>query len=200
MLNICILVIPISIIGARTVYVLTSLEKYTNFWDAFKIWDGGLAIYGAILFGLATVLLYCRKKRLSALKLLDALAPAVMLGQVIGRWGNFVNAEAYGYSAGVEKLPWRMTVGTVYIDGVPHPEIEFVHPTFLYESLWNLLGFILINLFYRHKKRDGQVFYLYVAWYGLGRGAAGIPADGQPARFRTQGVRDSRLRLVCRSG
>lgn len=93
-----------------------------------------------------------------------------MLGQVIGRWGNFVNAEAYGYSAGVEKLPWRMTVGTVYIDGVPHPEIEFVHPTFLYESLWNLLGFILINLFYRHKKRDGQVFYLYVAWYGLGRG------------------------------
>ena len=150
--------------------MLTSLEKYTNFWDAFKIWEGGLAIYGAILFGLATVLLYCRKRRLPALKLLDALAPAVMLGQVIGRWGNFVNAEAYGYSAGVEKLPWRMTVGTVYIDGVPHPEIEFVHPTFLYESLWNLLGFILINLFYRHKKRDGQVFYLYVAWYGLGRG------------------------------
>lgn len=170
LLNICILVIPISIIGARTVYVLTSLEKYTNFWDAFKIWEGGLAIYGAILFGLATVLLYCRKRRLPALKLLDALAPAMMLGQVIGRWGNFVNAEAYGYSAGVEKLPWRMTVGTVYIDGVPHPEIEFVHPTFLYESLWNLLGFILINLFYRHKKRDGQVFYLYVAWYGLGRG------------------------------
>ena len=96
LLNICLLVIPISLIGARTVYVLTSLEKYTNFWDAFKIWEGGLAIYGAILFGLATVLLYCRKRRLPALKLLDALAPAVMLGQVIGRWGNFVNAEAYG--------------------------------------------------------------------------------------------------------
>ncbi len=170
LLNICILVIPISIIGARAVYVLTSLEKYNSIWDALKIWEGGLAIYGAILFGLATVLIYCRHRKLPALKLLDALAPAVMLGQIIGRWGNFVNAEAYGYSAGVEKLPWRMTVGTVYIDGVPHPEIEFVHPTFLYESLWNLLGFIVINLFYRHKKRDGQVFYLYVAWYGLGRG------------------------------
>ena len=101
LLNICILVIPISIIGARTVYVLTSLEKYTNFWDAFKIWEGGLAIYGAILFGLATVLLYCRKKRLSALKLLDALAPAVMLGQVLGRW----ELEAYASANAAKPAP-----------------------------------------------------------------------------------------------
>lgn len=170
LLNICILTIPIAIIGARFVYVITSLDKYDSIWEMFEIWHGGLAIYGAIIFGFLTVLIYCRKRSIKTLKVLDALAPAVMIGQVIGRWGNFVNAEAYGYSAGVEKLPWRMSVGTVYIDGVAHPEIEFVHPTFLYESLWNLIGFILINIFYKHKKRDGQIFYAYIGWYGLGRG------------------------------
>ena len=170
MLDIALVCIPSGIVGARLYYVLTSLENYPAFWDVFKIWEGGLAIYGGIIGGFIGIFAVCRHKKKSLLRVLDCIAPGVMIGQLIGRWGNFVNAEAYGYSAGVEKLPWRMTVGTVYIDGVPHPEIEFVHPTFLYESLWNLLGFIVINLFYRHKKRDGQVFYLYVAWYGLGRG------------------------------
>ena len=93
-----------------------------------------------------------------------------MMGQIIGRWGNFVNAEAYGWSEGVEKLPWRMTVGNVYIDNKLRPDIQFVHPTFLYESLWNLVGFIIIQLIYRKKKANGEIFSLYMLWYGFGRG------------------------------
>ncbi|MEG2118450.1 MAG: prolipoprotein diacylglyceryl transferase, partial [Clostridia bacterium] len=169
-LNVTLFTVPIAIIGARLFFVLTSLDKYTNFWDVFKIWKGGIAIYGAIIFGAATVYIYCRVKKIKALRLLDAISPAVMMGQIIGRWGNFINAEAYGWSAGVEKLPWRMTVGNVYIDDVIHPEIQFVHPTFLYESLWNLIGFIIIQIFYKHKKKDGQILLMYVGWYGLGRG------------------------------
>ena len=171
-LNVTLLTVPISIIGARIVYVLTTWSdgKYKTFYDVIAIWEGGIAIYGAILFGLATVIIYCRIRKLNTLSLLDALAPAVMMGQIIGRWGNFVNAEAYGWSEGVEKLPWRMTVGNVYIDNKLRPDIQFVHPTFLYESLWNLVGFIIIQLIYRKKKANGEIFSLYMLWYGFGRG------------------------------
>mgnify|MGYP002536108992 CR=1 FL=1 len=162
LLNICILVIPISIIGARAVYVLTSLEKYNSIWDALKIWEGGLAIYGAILFGLATVLIYCRHRKLPALKLLDALAPAVMLGQIIGRWGNFINREAFGVETDI-----FCRMGLTTPDGVT----VFVHPTFLYESLWNFTGLIILYILLRRgaRKYDGQFTWLYVLWYGLGR-------------------------------
>lgn len=171
-LNITLFTVPISIIGARTVYVLTTMGdgRYKSFYDVIAIWDGGIAIYGAIIFGLATVLIYCKVKKIKAFSVLDALAPAVMVGQIIGRWGNFVNGEAYGWSEGVENLPWRMTVGRVYIDGVYRPDIQFVHPTFLYESLWNLIGFIIITLVYRRKKANGEIFSLYMLWYGFGRG------------------------------
>ncbi|MBQ9847912.1 MAG: prolipoprotein diacylglyceryl transferase [Clostridia bacterium] len=171
--NVTLLAVPIAIIGARFVYVATRWEHYkgTGFLNMINIRGGGIAIYGAIIFGLAVVLIYNKLKKTSALSMLDALAPAVMIGQVIGRWGNFVNAEAYGWSAGVENLPWRMELDYYVIDGVRNPAgVTCVHPTFLYESLWNALGLALILfLLYRKKKFNGEIFFAYMGWYGLGR-------------------------------
>lgn len=169
--NITLLTVPIAIIGARFVYVATRWDVYkgTGFLNMINIRNGGLAIYGAIIFGLATVLIYNKIKKTSSLAMLDALAPAVMLGQIIGRWGNFVNAEAYGWTENVEKFPWRMWLETVRVDGVKI-DSHFVHPTFLYESLWNLLGLILIlAVLYRKKKFRGEIFCAYMGWYGFGR-------------------------------
>ena len=171
--NVVLMVLPISIIGARFFYVVTTWEtdfKGTGFLNIINIRNGGIAIYGAIIFGLATVLIYNKIRRTSSLSMLDALAPAVMVGQIIGRWGNFVNAEAYGVSDGIEKFPWRMWLETVRIDGILQKDMHLVHPTFLYESLWNLLGLVLIlTLLYRKKKFDGEIFFAYIGWYGLGR-------------------------------
>ncbi|MBR2900925.1 MAG: prolipoprotein diacylglyceryl transferase [Clostridia bacterium] len=174
--NVTLLVVPIAIIGARFVYVATKWEDYKGkgFLNMINIRAGGIAIYGAILFGLATVLIYNKIKKTSSLSMLDALAPAVMLGQTIGRWGNFVNAEAYGWSEGIDSLPWRMEIDFAKIDGVYinnlYPHTANVHPTFLYESLWNLLGLAIIVFFlYRKKKFDGEIFFAYMGWCGLGR-------------------------------
>ena len=160
-INLVLFLVPISIIGARTLYVTTAdnfIKNMRHWTDVFKIWEGGLAIFGAIIFGALTIIVYSKVTKLSMFKLFDCIAPAVMIGQIIGRWGNFMNGEAYGYSANVDKLPWRMVV-----DG------HVAHPTFLYESLWNLLGFVLINLAYKKKKFDGQIFAYYLIWYGFGR-------------------------------
>lgn len=172
--NITLLILPIAIFGARFVYVVTEWEnrfKGKGFINMINIRQGGIAIYGAIIFGLATVLIYNKIKKRSSLAMLDALAPAVMLGQVIGRWGNFVNAEAYGWSEGVEKLPWRMVLDYYVIDGVKNPSgVTCVHPTFIYESLWNLIGLaIIMFVLYRKKKFNGEIFFAYMGWYGLGR-------------------------------
>ncbi len=173
--------VPAAIIGARMYYVLTTLDSgYDSFIDVIAIWNGGLAIYGAVIAGLLTVIIYCRVCKIKLLRVLDTLGPTMLLGQLIGRWGNFVNGECFGWTEGVENLPWRMIVTkNVYNDsgalkysvlngGTNYP---CVHPTFLYESLWNLIGFLIINfIIYRRKKFDGQVFCAYIAWYGLGRG------------------------------
>jgi phosphatidylglycerol:prolipoprotein diacylglycerol transferase len=158
-----IFVVISAVIGARAYYVLTTLDVYTydSFYDVVAIWDGGIAIYGAIIGGgiaAACVSLY---KKLNTWLVLDVISPAVILGQSIGRWGNFTNAEAHG---GVTDLPWRMgirAVGSSYT--------EYYHPTFLYESVWNIIGFVLLNILFKHKKFNGQIFFMYIAWYGLGR-------------------------------
>lgn len=171
--NITLIMLPTAIVGARFAYVATTWEtdfKGTGFLNIINIRNGGIAIYGGIIFGLAAVLIYNKVKKMNPLSMLDALAPAVMLGQVIGRWGNFVNAEAYGVSEGIEKLPWRMWLEVVRVDGIIQKDMHLVHPTFLYESLWNALGLILIlAVFYRKKKFNGQIFFTYIGWYGLGR-------------------------------
>lgn len=172
-LNIALFTIPIAIIGARFVYVITTLGQYHSFWDVINIRNGGIAVYGSIIFGILTMFVYCRIKKLPFLRILDAAAPAEMIGQIIGRWGNFMNGEAYGYSSNVENWPFRMTiVEKTYKDGVLTHTGSMItaHPTFLYESLWNLIGFILISIAYKHKKKDGQIVLQYLAWYGLGRG------------------------------
>lgn len=169
--NIMLIVLPVAIIGARFFYVITSWDKFKDksFLDIINIRNGGIAIYGAIIFGLIAVLIYNKVKKTSSLSMLDALAPAVMLGQIIGRWGNFINAEAYGWSTGVDTLPWRMELDNVIVDG-QRLGTAAVHPTFLYESLWNLIGLaIIVFIIYRKKKFNGQVFFAYLGWYGLGR-------------------------------
>ncbi len=173
LLDIGIWAIITAVVGARLYYVLTSLEKYKGrFWDAFKIWEGGIAIYGAIIGGALAIAVVCLIKKIRILKAYDAISPAVMIGQIIGRWGNFMNGEAFGYELREGDPLYFIRMG-VYSDAtrsLGKSGIIYVHPTFLYESLWNLIGFILINIFCARKKRfDGQVFFAYIAWYGLGR-------------------------------
>lgn len=164
-LDIALLTVPCGVVGARLYYVLTSLDRFHSLGDVFDIRSGGLAIYGGIIGGAIAVIIMARVKKINFFALADMIMPAVLIGQILGRWGNFFNAEAYG---GVTELPWRMGL---YKGG----EWIYVHPTFLYESLWNLLGFVLINLFFglkkdqTHKKYDGQIFLMVFTWYGFGR-------------------------------
>ena len=161
----------IGVIGARLYYVLTTLKNpltgewnYHGLRDVIAVWEGGLAIYGGIIGGaLAIVLVSIVKKfgKQKLLKMFDMVAPAVMLGQILGRWGNFVNGEAHGYATS-ENFFLRMGL-------MEYRKMQYYHPTFLYESMWNLVGFVLINLLYKKKKFDGQVLLMYLAWYGFGR-------------------------------
>ena len=156
MMDVAIFSIPAAIIGARAYYVIFNFSNFKTLGSIFNTRQGGLAIYGGLILAFAAAFAVCKFKKLSYLKVTDSVAPGVLLGQLIGRWGNFTNAEAYGTST---ELPWRML-----ISGVGE-----VHPTFLYESLWNVLGFVLLTLLYKWKKFDGMIILIYVSWYGLGR-------------------------------
>lgn len=169
LLDIAIYTIIFGIIGARAYYVLTSLDKFDSFYSVIAIWEGGLAIYGGIIAGALTIWLVCRHKKIKPLKMLDAVSPAVMIGQILGRWGNFFNGEAHGgvVAEGSPLYFLRMGLYPHHVSGVPG--MAYVHPTFLYESVWNLIGFVLIHLLYKKKKFDGQVLLMYLGWYGFGR-------------------------------
>lgn len=155
-----IFVIPIGVLGARLYYVIMEIENYSTLAEVFAFRDGGLAIYGGIIAGTATVFVVCLVKKIYFPAFGDCIVPGLILAQSIGRWGNFVNAEAHG---GETDIFIRM--GIEQFNGV----FEYVHPTFLYESLWNIVGFVAINFFYKHKKYDGQIILLVFGWYGLGR-------------------------------
>jgi phosphatidylglycerol:prolipoprotein diacylglycerol transferase len=152
------------IIGARAYYVLfdTSDQYLRDPISALYIWQGGLGIYGGIIGGMICGALVAKWRKISIPAMLDIASLGFLIGQTIGRWGNFVNQEAFG---GATTLPWGMTSeNTAAIASGP------VHPCFLYESLWCLLGFILLHIFSRKFRRyDGQVFILYLVWYGIGR-------------------------------
>ncbi len=156
------IVIPSGIIGARLYYVLTKLDEFDSLGEIINIRNGGLAIYGGILAGALAVFVVSKVKKIPFMTLADCCTPGIILAQSIGRWGNFMNGEAFGYKTDVF---FRM--------GIRNPltgyELWYVHPTFLYESLWNIIGFVFINLFYKKRQYDGQVFLLVFAWYGLGR-------------------------------
>ena len=140
-LDYALVTVPLAVIGARIYYVIFNPYGYDSFYDIIAIWNGGLAIYGAIIVGAICVFTVSKVKKIKFMVMADCTVPAVMLGQLIGRWGNFMNGEAFGAET---TLPWRMGV----CNQITHFQTIYVHPTFLYESLWNLLGFIIINIFY----------------------------------------------------
>lgn len=161
-LDIVIFTVPLSIVSARAFYVLFSLNEYDSFYEMIAIWNGGISILGAVIGGAITVTAVTKFKKVPTLKALDAISPAVLIGQILGRWGNFMNAEVYGNATSV---PWRMRISNALVGTIE------VHPLFLYESLWNFLGLVLIHFIYKKKRFDGQIFLCYVFWYGLIRTA-----------------------------
>jgi len=159
--------VPACIVGARLYYVLFYLDLYRtadgglDWGSMIAVWDGGLAIYGAVIMGFVVAVLYARKKKLKLWALTDLCAMGLLIGQSIGRWGNFVNREAFGAET---TLPWRMRLWTS-----TYQYIE-VHPTFFYESLWNLIGLLLVLFVITKGRRfDGENTCFYFLWYGLGR-------------------------------
>ena len=168
-----------SIIGARIYYVIFSWDVYKdNLLSIFNLREGGLAIYGGVIAGFATAFIYAKIRKLSFLQLVDTAVLGLIVGQVIGRWGNFTNREVFGgYTNNLlaMRLPIESIRSTADItEGIAAHIVEGtnyiqVHPTFLYESLWNLLLLFLILFYRRHKEFQGEVALLYFAGYGLGR-------------------------------
>ncbi|MBQ4055402.1 MAG: prolipoprotein diacylglyceryl transferase [Clostridia bacterium] len=166
------------IVGARLYYVLTSLDNYDRFIEIFYVWEGGLGFYGSIIGGAIAVIGVSLYKKINPMKMFDLIAPAMLIGQGIGRWGNFVNAEAFGsvemfeffgarFDISGADIPFVMQIDSIK-DGVAVSSV-LCQPTFLYESLWIVLGFVLINLYFKKRKFDGQILFAYLAWNGFGR-------------------------------
>ena len=172
LIDIAIFAIFFGVIGARLYYVAFSPSQFNTIWDVLNLRSGGLAIYGGIIAGAATVVVVCLIKKISWRKLYDAAAPGVMIAQAMGRWGNFFNGEAYGALVEEGNPLYFLRMGLIsrntFYD-FHTTEMVYVHPTFLYESLWNVLGFVLINIIFKKKKFDGQNALYYFAWYGFGR-------------------------------
>lgn len=160
--------IPIAIISARIYYVLFEWGYYThNPGEIPKIWHGGIAIHGAIIGSVITAYFFARSRKLSFWKIADIAAPSLILGQAIGRWGNFMNQEAHGgpvSRAFLENLHLPdFIINQMYINGT------YYHPTFLYESTWDFAGFLLLILLRRANLRRGEIFLSYLVWYSVGR-------------------------------
>ena len=166
-LDFALFVIPIGVLGARLYYVLMDLDNFHSLWDVLNIRGGGLAIYGGIIAGALTVFGVCKYKKINFFAFADCIVPALVMAQAIGRWGNFMNGEAFGEITDSFLRMGILNGNSIYTFGTR--EMVYVHPTFLYESLWNILGFIGVNIFYKHKKYDGQIFLMIFGWYGLGR-------------------------------
>lgn len=155
--------IPLSIVGARLYFVLFRLKDYAdNPLSVFAVWEGGLAIYGGIIAGIATAFFVCRRKGIPITAMLDLAVLGLLIGQILGRWGNFMNREAFGAET---EIFCRMGLTD------PGGNTIYVHPTFLYESLWNLGCLIFLLIFDKKGRRsyDGQNILIYFLWYGLGR-------------------------------
>lgn len=167
-----------SIIGARLYYVIFSWDQYkNNLLSIFNLRGGGLAIYGAVIAAFLTAWIYCRRKKVPFLLLCDTAVPGLVLGQIIGRWGNFMNREAFGeYTDSLFAMrlpieavrPWDISqnISSHIIEGTNYIQ---VHPTYLYESMWNLLVLCVMLIHRRHRKYHGETTLLYLGGYGLGR-------------------------------
>lgn len=162
--------VPSAIVGARIYYVAFKWDAYkNNLWEIFAIWHGGIAIYGALIGAIIAAVIFVRRRGYNFWRIADICAPSLLAGQLIGRWGNFVNQEAHGgpvtesFLRDSLHLP-NFIVDQMYIQG------EFYHPTFLYESMWNLVGLILLLVLRRQKfLRAGELFFSYFIWYSIGR-------------------------------
>ena len=153
--------VPIGIVCARIYYCVFYWDGYRdNPISCLYIWEGGLAIYGGVLGGILGLFLCHKVKKLPFWTELDLAAYGVLLGQICGRWGNFMNREAHG-----GETASFLRMGLTDPDGV----VRYYHPTFLYESLWNLVGFVLLHFYAKKRKFDGEIFLCYLFWYGLGR-------------------------------
>lgn len=153
LLDVLIIALPSAIIGARAYYVLFNLEQYNTFFEMINIRSGGLAIHGGIIGAISSFYIISRVKKMDFWKWLDIAAPSIVLGQAIGRWGNFVNQEAHG---GPTDLPWG-----IMVDGIK------VHPTFFYESFGNFMIFIFLMSMRKKKKFDGQLIAIYMILYSI---------------------------------
>ena len=155
-------VTPFAIVCARLYYCIFSWDYYSrNPIEILYIWEGGLAIYGGVLGALAGCLVFCRIKKIKVAALLDLVLLGFLIGQSIGRWGNFMNREAFG-----AETEFFLRMGLL---NSRNSTIIYVHPTFLYESLWNATGFVLLHFLSKRRRYDGQIALSYAAWYGLGR-------------------------------
>ncbi len=163
--------LPSAIVGARLFYVIgdpSCLED--GILGAIAVWNGGLSIYGGLTFAVLSCMIYMKIKGIKILPALDLAAPSFMIGQIIGRWGNFVNAEVYGKNT---SAVWGMSINSA----------PPVHPLFLYEGIWQLIGFILLITYSKYNKAYGRIFALYLIWYGIGR-------------FFLEGLRDAEYVLL----
>ena len=165
-LNMLLVGLPCAIVGARLYYVIFEWDRFFGagipWYQFLNLREGGLAIYGGIIGASLALILYCglsKKRRAQMLPSFDIIGLGLLIGQAIGRWGNFFNREAHG---GVTDSFLRMGI-------IENGQLIYVHPTFLYESLWNLIGLALIHFLSKKRKFDGQVFLYYIIWYGLGR-------------------------------
>ncbi|MDE6108492.1 MAG: prolipoprotein diacylglyceryl transferase [Oscillospiraceae bacterium] len=189
--------VPLCIIGARLYYIIFYLDRFRKADGSLdpasmlRIWDGGLAIYGAIIAAIIIAVVFCHKRGINFFSLADLGVYGLLIGQMVGRWGNFVNVECYG---GPTDLPWRMGIFES-VNGVY--QYTEVHPTFLYESLWNLVGLLLLAfVLERYRKFDGQIFFSYLAWYGLGRAwIEGMRTDS--LYFFSTGLRVSQVLAIA---
>ena len=153
--------VPLAIIGARAYYCLFSWNLYKD--DPIRvlyIWEGGLAIYGGVIGAAIGLFLYAKVKKVKTLALLDIGGLGLLIGQSIGRWGNFMNREAFG-----AQTDSFLRMGLTDASGAT----IYVHPTFLYESVWNAIGLLILHFYSKRRKFDGQIFLMYLGWYGLGR-------------------------------
>ena len=177
--DMCFYLVIVCILGARLYYCLFEFEEYKNIIDIFKIWKGGLAIHGGVIAGIIFIYFYTKKKKLPLLDILDIFAPALVLGQAIGRWGNFFNQEAFGpfihasNPSVLENLHIpQFIIDGMYIDGAfingEYFQPGYYHPTFLYESLGCLIMFITIMIIRNIKKiKPGQISGIYFIGYGI---------------------------------
>lgn len=192
-----------AVIGARFYYVIFSLSDFKvngkiDWSEVFAIRDGGLAIYGGIIFALVAGAIIARIKKIRLLALFDIASMGFLIGQSIGRWGNFVNQEAYG---SLTDLPWAMTSNSIMSElSAMYPDVAqndlLAHPCFLYESLWCILGFIGLLIYKKHRKFDGEIFLMYIGWYGLGRSfIEGLRTDS--LYIPSTNIRVSQLVAIC---